>query len=102
MNPSYSIPAVSLSDNRDLYFCTVTNLTGSDVSRFARLNVTALAERVTEGLTLLYDFQEGVGDTVKDVSGFGTPLNLKINTPSSVEWKPYGLLVDSVANIKFY
>jgi len=99
INPSYTIPSVSLSDNGNLYFCTVTNSSGSAVSRFARLTVTASDKRVTVGQALLYDFQEGVGDTVKDVSGFGTPLNLKINTPSFVEWKPYGLLVDSVANI---
>src|SRR3970282_292008 len=39
INPSYTIPSVSLSDNGNLYFCTVTNSSGSAVSRFARLTV---------------------------------------------------------------
>ena len=98
-NPIYTIPSVELSDNGNLYFCTVTNSKGSDVSRFARLNITASDKRVTVGQTVLYDFQDGIGDTIKDVSGFGTALNLKINSPNSVEWKPYGLLVDSIASI---
>lgn len=98
-NPTYTIPSVSLSDDGNLYFCTVTNSFGSDVSRFAKLTVTASNARVSEGQTLLYTFQEASGDTVKDVSGFGSPLDLLISTPASVQWKPYGLLVDSTATI---
>ena len=98
-NPVYTIPSVSLAENGNYYFCTVTNLSGFDVSRFARLNVTASNSRVVAGQTVLYNFQSGIGDTVKDVSGFGAPLNLKIDTPNSVEWKPYGLLINSAAFI---
>ena len=36
------------------------------------------AVRVRKGLVVLYDFEEIDGDTVNDVSGVGTPLNLTI------------------------
>ncbi|NWF91024.1 MAG: hypothetical protein HXY50_16380, partial [Ignavibacteriaceae bacterium] len=97
--PEYTIPAASLSDNGDIYSCLVTNSLGSDLSRSARLSVTDLNSRVTAGQIVYYNFQEGTGDTIRDNSGVGTPLNLIINSPNSVKWKPYGLLVDSVANI---
>lgn len=99
VNSSYTIPSVSLSNNGDFFYCNVTNSAGADVSRFAKLYVTDTDERVEVGQTVLYNFQDGVGDTIKDVSGYGTPLNLKINTPNAVEWRPYGLLIDSAANI---
>ena len=35
---------------------------------------------------LLYTFDEGSGDMVRDVSGNGEPLDLKINRPASVHW----------------
>ena len=42
--------------------------------------------RVSEGLVALYDFKEGAGTTVRDVSGFGTPLDLSISNTSAVGW----------------
>lgn len=36
--------------------------------------------RVTRGLQVLYDFNEGTGDIINDKSGVGTPLNLKIKS----------------------
>ena len=45
--------------------------------------------RVTDGLVVLYDFGEGSGGTVHDVSGFGEPLDLLIlDKNASVEWLP--------------
>lgn len=95
---TYTIPAVSLTDNFDEYSCVITNSFGSDTSRNAKLNVTALNSRVTNGQLALYTFQEAAGDTINDVSGYN-PLNLKIVTPGAVQWKPYGLFVNSPANI---
>ena len=46
--------------------------------------------RVTEGLVTLYDFMEGAGSTVHDVSGFGTPLDLSISNISAVNWMAGG------------
>ncbi len=48
-------------------------------------------QRVTAGLQLLYDFEEGAGTLVRDVSGVGTPYNLVIRTPAAVQWTPGGL-----------
>ena len=44
--------------------------------------------RVTDGLVVLYDFGEGSGATVHDVSGFGEPLDLFILDDARVEWLP--------------
>ncbi|MCA8995441.1 MAG: DUF1587 domain-containing protein, partial [Planctomycetaceae bacterium] len=45
------------------------------------------AERVGQGIVVLYEFEEGKGDTVHDRSGVGTPVDLKIETPKAVTWK---------------
>lgn len=42
--------------------------------------------RVTEGLIVLYEFDEGQGDVVNDKSGVGEPLNLLINDTNGVSW----------------
>jgi len=44
------------------------------------------SERVNAGLLALYDFNEGSGDKVFDVSGVGTALNLEINNPNTTTW----------------
>jgi parallel beta-helix repeat protein len=52
--------------------------------------------RVTGDLQVLYNFQEGSGSSVNDVSGVGTPLNLTIADPGNVTWIPGGgLSVDA-------
>jgi VCBS repeat-containing protein len=42
--------------------------------------------RVTEGLLVLYSFEESAGETLHDVSGVGTPLDLTIQDPANTEW----------------
>ena len=44
--------------------------------------------RVTKNLQVLYNFSEGNGDQIKDLSGIGAPLDLNISNPSSVTWLP--------------
>lgn len=44
--------------------------------------------RVREGLIALYDFKEGAGNVVRDVSGIGMPNNLYINDPDNADWDP--------------
>ncbi len=39
------------------------------------------------GAEVLYDFREGKGNVVRDVSGKGKPLNLKIENARAVEWR---------------
>jgi hypothetical protein len=47
--------------------------------------------RVDGGLQALYRFREGRGDLVRDVSGAGHELDLRIADDSGVRWKPQGL-----------
>lgn len=49
--------------------------------------------RVMDGLVSLFDFSEGQGREVRDVSGVGEPLNLRIMDESRVSWTAHGLLV---------
>jgi PKD repeat protein len=74
----------------------VTSSAGTDIATESDLiNVAAppepLPERVTQDLSVLYRFNEGAGDTVYDVSGVGSPLDLKISDPTAVTWLSQGL-----------
>ncbi len=44
-------------------------------------------------LLVSYTFREGVGDTIRDVSGNGDPLDLVVEEPANVEWLPNGGLI---------
>ena len=55
--------------------------------------------RVRLGLVALYTFEEGKGSIVKDRSGSGRPLHLKIEKPSSVQWGDGTLLIRSATRI---
>ncbi len=44
-------------------------------------------------LLVSYTFREGVGDTIRDVSENGAPLDLVIEEPANVEWLPNGGLL---------
>ena len=44
-------------------------------------------------LLVSYTFREGAGDTIRDVSGNGDPLDLVIEEPANVRWLPDGGLV---------
>jgi hypothetical protein len=66
------------------------------------IQVTCLVEeapppaRVTDGLQLLYTFEENGGTIINDVSGVGAPFNLIIESEAAVSWIPGGgLSVDS-------
>lgn len=51
--------------------------------------------RVNSDIVVLYTFDEGSGNTVKDVSGNGTPLDLKIKDLFLTEWHPGYLKIKS-------
>ncbi|MBP6016456.1 MAG: right-handed parallel beta-helix repeat-containing protein [Candidatus Promineofilum sp.] len=55
--------------------------------------------RVTKGLVALYDFKEGQGRQVRDVSGVGDPLHLRIMNEGGVTWSAQGLKLDEPALI---
>jgi hypothetical protein len=54
------------------------------------------------GLVALYTFEEGVGTVVRDVSGIGDPLPLRIAVPAAVRWVPGGLDVQGPAGISTF
>ncbi|HMQ51887.1 MAG TPA: S8 family serine peptidase, partial [Anaerolineae bacterium] len=56
--------------------------------------------RVTNGLVALYDFEESSGNTVYDVSGIGSPLNLTIGNPAVATWVAGGLSINSSTIVK--
>ncbi|MEM6316437.1 MAG: collagen-binding domain-containing protein [Bacteroidota bacterium] len=58
------------------------------------------AERVSDGIVALYNFKEASGNTVKDVSGNGTPLDLTIENTNNTTWiGDCGLSIDSETKI---
>lgn len=57
--------------------------------------------RVDDGLLVLYQFTEGSGTTITDVSGYGSPENLTIEDADHVTWlSGGGLIVQSSTIIK--
>jgi|GEM_PF-553146 len=70
------------------------------VSGEVTIYVFTAGDRVIDGLTVLYTFQEGTGTTVNDISGVGTPMNLTIAEPSEVTWSPDVLSVHSPTIIR--
>ena len=50
---------------------------------------------MTDGLQVLYTFEEGNGTTVHDVSGVGAPLDLHVSDGTAISWVPGGLAINS-------
>lgn len=76
-------------------------LTATDGTYTSRdyTEITVIEPRATDGLLALYDFLEGGGTTVRDVSGVGPALDLAIGTPSKTVWNRHGLRVTGEATI---
>ena len=97
---SYTTPPASLVSNGSEFKVVVSDgVNPNDTSDVAILYVTATGSRVTGGQIVLYNFDEGSGTTVHDVSGVGAPLNLTIDNPDAVLWSPVGLLAKDTALI---
>ncbi len=62
--------------------------------RLARLSALLIAivsaASAQDGLVVLYTFEQGGGDVVRDRSGVGVPLDLRIANPAVVSWLPDG------------
>ena len=57
--------------------------------------------RVSNGLVALYEFKEGEGSTVYDVSGYGTQLNLLVQNPANTSWNNgCGLAINAATRIE--
>ena len=72
-------------------FANVTNGQGT-ATRLVELTLGGQG-RVTEGLQALYNFDEGAGSFVRDVSGEGNDLDLQIDDMSGVQWLPGSLAI---------
>jgi hypothetical protein len=55
--------------------------------------------RVLQGLVALYDFEEGEGETVKDVARFGEPMDLRIVDTKAAQWIPGGLAITQSSHV---
>ena len=55
--------------------------------------------RTDDGLVALYNFTEGTGNTIYDVSNVGSPLNLVIEDQNAVSWNDDSLSVNSETRI---
>ncbi len=83
------------------YTLTVTN-GGCSTAVTATVNVglSCCAGHVTSNIIAEYNFSEGTGSVVNDVSGFGTPLNLTIQNPANTTWVTgCGLRINSSTRI---
>ena len=78
---------------------TPTATATSTATATATASPTAEDRRVTEGLVVLYTFEEGEGAVVHDVSNSGDPLDLEINDGSNITWFPGGLAIDGATLI---
>lgn len=56
--------------------------------------------RIGTNLQVLYNFGEGIGNTVMDMSGVGTPMNLTIGNPANVTWQPGRLAINTATLIQ--
>lgn len=54
-------------------------------------------ERISTNLLAGYDFSEGAGDTVNDVSGVGSPLDLTITDSSQATWIADALVLEGTS-----
>jgi len=88
---SYTTPALTLADNEAVFYCEVSNSFGNVNSNNVNLYVIDGSSRITGGLQLLYEFEEGSGETISDVSGVLPTEDITIQTPDKVAWTPNGL-----------
>jgi hypothetical protein len=56
----------------------------------ATVTIRPAGVRIAEGLLVLYSSMEGSDNTMYDVSGVGTPLDLTIQNPANTAWLPGG------------
>jgi PKD repeat protein len=96
---SYTTAPAMLSLSGSAYRCVVTNPHGSVASADALLTVLPPPPRFATGLLALYTFREGAGNIVRDVSGFGDPLDLAIADTAAAAWGPAGLAITAPTRI---
>ncbi|MEM6265222.1 MAG: PKD domain-containing protein, partial [Bacteroidota bacterium] len=86
-------PSHSFGEGSFTVTLTVTDNEGA--TNATTTSVTVKSPRVTDGLLVLYDFSDGSGSTVSDLSGNGTALDLTIEDPGNVTWNSNSLTLNS-------
>lgn len=92
---TFTTPLLTAAADGGLYRCIVTNGAGADTSRAALLTVPPVGPRATDGLLVLYRFDEAAGDTIRDTAGAGAPVDLVIPPGAGVAWRPGSLVVQA-------
>ncbi|MCB0745114.1 MAG: hypothetical protein KDC67_14495, partial [Ignavibacteriae bacterium] len=97
---NYTTSAAVLADNAANFVCVVTNSFGTVTSDVASLSVADASSRIINGLQVLYNFKEGSGTTINDVSNVGTELDLTIDDLELASWTDEGLNIHGNSRIK--
>jgi len=87
----------------DATVTTVAVKTGlqQSVPKSAHYTVIPFTGRTTAGLQVFYNFTQGSGQEVLDLSGVGVPLNLDIVDSSAVSWLPGGgITINSATQLR--
>ena len=95
--------ALSPTDVQRNFDAGVQGRTSRQVAKSKSSDPTATSspsQRVSDGLSVLYTFEAGHGDTIKDRSGTDKPLDLKIENPSAVRWRDHSLVVNSKTKLQ--
>ena len=66
-----------------------------DVSGIAQITISS--SRIRADLVALYDFNEGAGTVIRDVSDVGVPLDLTVSKETAISWVAGGLAINSPA-----
>ena len=94
--PNFTAPSVSTATIFTFELTVTDNDGGSAVDQITvTVGNVQLSPRVSDGLLVLYTFEEGSGDVVTDLGGVGDPLNLTIAPLSATNWTTGGLSVNS-------
>ncbi|MCB0852044.1 MAG: LamG domain-containing protein, partial [Bacteroidetes bacterium] len=101
---SFSLQPQILNDSLEFGYTNNSNnkkaltLAGLGTQKVESVSIQSLSADQT-GLVALYDFSEGKGSIVHDISGQGKALNLKIKNITDVSWGDGFLTIDNPVNI---
>ena len=94
-NSGGSLPPTIVSLGEDAQGELLLVSTDGSISRMLPQGPPITGPHISSGLIAAYDFREGTGNTVHDVSGVGTPLDLTIQDSGNVSWGADYLSVDT-------
>ncbi len=96
---SILIPNLSMDDDSSKFVCELQSGYYSVLSDTATLYLTDSTSRVEDGILAYYNFEEGIGDTIRNEVTKYMDLNLIIDDTSRVKWIPFGLQLKDTSQI---